>query len=159
MKFRDYSNYEIYDGGRIWSYKRSKFLKPSTLPNGYQKVTLTDNEGKGKSYYIHRIVWESVTGIPIPEGMQINHRNEIKTSNFFENLEAVSPKQNSNYGSRNERVAKSKSKQVGAFKDGKIVMTFSSTIEAGRQGYNHSALSRCCNSKLHHYKGYEWRYL
>ena len=164
MKFRDYSNYEIYDGGKIWSYKRSKFLKPSTLPNGYQKVTLTDNEGNGKSYYIHRIVWESVTGSPIPDGMQINHLSEVKTENFFENLQLVSPKQNSNYGSRNERIRKAKingnhSKSVGAFKDGKIVMRFQSTKEAERQGYKHSAVSACCNGKIKTYKGYIWKFL
>ena len=103
MKFRNYSNYEIYDGGRIWSYKRSKFLKPSTLPNGYQKVTLTDNEGKQKNYYLHRVVWESVTGEPIPSNMQINHIDDNKENNARSNLELLSPKKNCNYGSRNSR--------------------------------------------------------
>ena len=56
MKFRDYSKYEVYEDGRIWSYRKKKFLKPATLPNGYQKVTLTDNEGKQKNYYLHRVV-------------------------------------------------------------------------------------------------------
>ena len=136
MKFRDYSNYEIYDGGRIWSYKRSKFLKPSTLPNGYQKVTLTDNEGKQKNYYLHRVVWESVTGSPIPNNLQINHRSEVKTENMITNLELMSPKQNSNYGTRNSRIAESKSKQVGAFKNGNLVTTFQSIKEAGIQGFD-----------------------
>lgn len=169
MKFRDYSNYEIYDGGKIWSYKRSKFLKPSILPNGYQKVTLTDNEGNGKSYYIHRIVWESVTGSTIPKNMQINHRSEVKTENFFENLELMTPKQNTNWGSGIERSAKARingkrSKQVGAFKDGKLVLSFPSTQEAGRNGFYSSAVAACCRNCYSRegnniYKGFEWRYL
>lgn len=72
MKFRNFDKYEVYEDGRIWSYKRNKFLKPQTEKNGYQRVLLTDNEGKQKSYKLHRVVWEAVTGEPIPEGMQVN---------------------------------------------------------------------------------------
>lgn len=170
MRFRDYSNYEIYSDGRIWSYKRSNFLKPSTLPNGYKKVTLYDNEGKPKSYYIHRIVYETFSGTQIPEEMQINHISEVKDENFFENLQLVSRKYNCNFGSRNERISKAKtnnpkcSKSVGAYKDGKLVMTFLSTAEAERNGFKRSAVSACCRNCYSRegnniYKGYEWRYI
>ena len=164
MKFRDYSNYEIYDDGRIWSCKRKKFSKPSTLQNGYQMVTLTDNEGKQKPYFVHRVVWEAVTGEPIPPMMQINHRNEIKTSNMITNLELMTPKQNNNYGTRNERSAKSQSKQVSAYRNGELVMTFSSTNDAGRNGFSQGNVSACCrNCYLREgnnvYKGFEWRYI
>ena len=162
--FRNYSNYEVYPDGKIWSYSRKKWLKPQTSHNGYQRVQLFDNEGNGKIYMVHRIVWESVTGTPIPEGMQINHRSEVKTENFFENLELVSPKQNINYGTGISRRAKTQSKQVGAFKNGELVMTFPSTMEAGRQGFCHSIVSRCCrNCYLREgnnvYNGFVWRYI
>lgn len=42
---------------------------------------------------VHRIVWESVHG-PIPDGLQINHKNGIKTDNRIDNLELVTPRQN-----------------------------------------------------------------
>ena len=158
--FRDYTKYEIYDDGRIYSYKSNKFLKPITDKGGYQVVMLYDNEGKGKMYKLHRVVFEAVTGSPIPDGMQINHRNEIKTDNrFFENLELVTPKENCNYGSRNERVAKKRSKQVGAFKDGELFITLKSTQEAQRQGFNSGHIVECCNGKRKTHKGFEWRYL
>lgn len=160
MKFRDYNNYEVFENGKIWSYKRSKFLKPLTLQSGYQMVNLTDNEGKSKMYYVHRIVWEAVTSKPIPEGYEINHISEAKDENFFENLQLVSHKDNCNFGSRNSKMAKSKSKQVGAFnKNGELVMTFQSTNEAGRNGFESSSVVKCCNGKLKTHKGYEWRYL
>ena len=73
--FKDYTKYEIYEDGRIWSYSRNKFLKPK-IDDGYQRVHLTDNEGKQKWYLVHRVVYEAVTGEPIPEGMQCNHINE-----------------------------------------------------------------------------------
>lgn len=164
-KFRNYDNYEIYADGRIWSYRKKKFLKPSTDTSGYQQVKLYDKEGKPKLYLLHRIVYEAVSGSPITEDMQINHRSEVKTENFFENLELVTQKQNINYGSRNERARKSLtnnqkiSKAVGAFQNGKIVMTFQSTQEAGRQGFCQSSVSDCCRGKLKTHKGFEWRYI
>ena len=158
--YKDFTKYEVFDDGRIWSYKTKRFLKPIIDKDGYQIVCLSDNECKRKWCKVHRVVWEAVTGIPIPSNMQINHRSEDKTDNrFFENLELVTPKQNINYGTRNERVSKALSKQVGAFKNGELIFTFPSTREAGRNGFKQSAVSRCCNGKLPHHKGYEWRYI
>lgn len=168
-KFRDYDKYEVYEDGRIWSYSHKKWLKPGKCPSGYQQVCLSDNEGKIKWYLLHRVIWEAVTGEPIPKDYEINHISEDKTENFFANLQLISHKENVNWGTRNYRAGKSiskaltnnkkLSKAVGAFKDGKLVFTFPSTSEAQRQGFYSSAVSRCCNGKLPHYKGYEWRYL
>ena len=168
-KFRDYDNYEVYEDGRIWSYWTNKFLNPKTLPNGYQQVHLTDNEGNTKWYYIHRVVFETFSGSPIPKGYEINHRSEVKTENMISNLELVSPKENCNFGSRNSRIAKAMtngklSKKVCAFKNNELVMTFPSVMEAGRQGFCQSAVSACCrNCYLREgnnvFKGYEWKYI
>ena len=170
-KFRDFDKYEVYPDGKIWSYSRKKFLKPFTRKDGYQLVTLNDNECKQKTYLLHRVIWESITGKPIPEGMQVNHINEIKTDNrFFENLELVSPKENLNFGTRNARASKSLknskklSKQLCAFKNGELIFTFPSTAEAHRNGFNSSAVSACCRNCFNRpgnnvYKGYTWKYL
>ena len=51
------------------------------------------------------------------------------------------------------------SKAVQALdKDGNVVMEFPSTREAGRQGFDQSAVAKCGNGKLKSYKGYIWRY-
>ena len=163
--FKDFTKYEVFENGQIWSYKSNKFLKPQTLRNGYQLVNLYDNEGKMKKYLVHRVVYEAVSGEPIPEGLQVNHRNEDKTDNrFFENLNLMTPKENTNYGSGIERCTKARSKQVGAFKNGELVMSFSSTNEAGRNGFDQGTVSRCCRNCFHRvgnnvYKGFEWRYI
>ena len=103
-KFRNFEKYEVYEDGRIWSYSRNKFLKPETDKCGYQRVLLSDNEGKRKKYMVHRIVYEAVTGSQIPKCMQINHRNEIKTSNMITNHQLVSQKENCNYCTTNNRI-------------------------------------------------------
>lgn len=163
--FKDFTKYEVYSDGSIWSYKTKRFLKPKINKYGYKEVSLSDNECKIKTYRLNRVVWESVTGEPIPKGMQVNHINEDKTDNRFENLNLMTPKENINFGSRNAKVAKANtnnpklSKQVGAFKDCELVMTFQSLGEAQRQGFYTSGIYACCIGKMKTYKGFEWKYL
>lgn len=162
--FKDYTKYEVFEDGKIWSYSQKKWLKPITNHNGYQIVSLSDNEGKRKTYRLNRLIYEAVSGEPIPEGMQVNHINECKTDNRFENLNLMTPKENCNFGTRNERCSKARingkmSKAVGAFKDGKLVMAFPSTQEAHRNGFYSANVSACCRGKLKTYKGFYWKYI
>ena len=174
MKFRDYTDYDVYEDGRIYSYKRKKFLKPNTRKDGYQQVWLTDNEGNRKMYLLHRFFYESVTGKPIPEGYEVNHISEDKNENSFESLNLLTHKDNVNFGTRNERSRKAISKAmtnntkiskaVGAFKNGELVMVFPSTRQAQRQGFNQSSVSACCRNCYMRegnnvFKGYEWKYI
>ena len=163
-KFRNFEKYEVFEDGKIWSYSHKKWLKPKTNQYGYQQVALSDNEGKRKMYQIHRVVYETFSGEPIPEGLQCNHINEIKTDNRFCNINLLTPKQNTNWGSGIERCRKARingkgSKPVGAFKNGKLIFNFPSTSEAGRQGFCQTSVAACCRGKLKTHKGYEWRYL
>ena len=154
--FRNYSKYEVYPDGKIWSYSRNKWLKPITKKNGYQQVHLSDNNGNKRWYLLHRVVWESVTGSPIPKGYEINHISENKTENMISNLELVSHKQNMNFGTRTQRC----SKQVGAFNNnGELVITFPSAKEAGRQGFCYSSVAACCRGEQKTHKGFIFRYI
>lgn len=157
--FRNYQNYEVFENGQIWSYKSNKFLKPITEKNGYQSVWLYGNARKRKKYLLHRVVYESVTSEPIPENLEVNHRNEDKTDCSFANLDLVSHKENCNFGSRNARVSKANSKQVGAFQNDELIMSFSSTNEAEMLGFNHSHISDCCNGNRKTHKGFQWKYI
>ena len=158
MKLQGFSNYEIYlEEGKVWSYKRNKFIGNKN-PDGYWYVTLYDNGGEKHTFRRCRLIWEAANG-EIPENMQINHKNEVVWDDRLENIEICTPSYNSNYGTRNQRIAEKQSKQVGAYQDGVLVLVFPSTRETGRQGYNISAVSQCCNGKRNHHKGYIWKYL
>lgn len=168
-KFRNYDNYEVYENGRIFSYYTNKWLKPGTRKDGYQQVVLFDNEGKPKTYLVHRVVYESVTGEPIPKGYEINHLSENKTENFFANLQLISHKDNINYGSRTQRAAKAISKarinntkiskSVGAFKNDELIMVFPSAGEAGRNGFDPGNVAACCRGERKTHKGFIWKYI
>ena len=164
MTFRDYSNYEVFEDGRIYSYNTNRFMKPKTNNSGYQLVFLSNKEEKMKGYLVSRIVYETFSGSPIPEGMQVNHINEDKTDNRFENLNLMTQKQNNNWGTRNIRVSKALingklSKAVGAYKDGELIFTFPSAKEGGRNGFNQGHISACCRGEEKTHRGFEWRYI
>ena len=177
---------EIYEGlykvsnlGRILSLNyrntgKAELKKPSDDGYGYLQVQLWKN-GKYKMCRVHRLVAE--TFLSNPENLpEVNHKDEDKTNNFVflnedgsvdkekSNLEWKSPKDNCNHGTRNERIAKANtngklSKRVLQLSlDGELIREWESTKECGRNGFNQSAVWRCCNGKLPHYKGFLWRY-
>lgn len=166
MKLKNFNDYEIdVENGTVWSYKSNRFVG---YPNrqGYWKVTLTDDDGEQHKFYLHRLVWMAVHG-EIPEDMEINHLDEDPSNCAIWNLSACSHLENIRYGTRTARavantdyqtIAEKLSKQVGAYRDGVLVMVFQSTREAGRNGFDHGAVSACCNGKLKTHKGYQWIY-
>lgn len=174
-KVKNYENYEVSNlgGARSLKFGKVRILKPNQV-KGYLLVDLC-KDGKGKWFSVHRLVWEAFNG-PIPEGMQVNHINEDKTDNRLENLNLMTPKENSNWGTRNQRHAKKqkgikrpdiaqklkngkRSKCVYQYTlDGVLVKIWPSTMECERNGFYHGAVSKCCNGKLKQYKGFIWKY-
>ena len=57
----------------------------------YRHVSIDSQE-----YLEHRIIWMYVTGID-PGPLEIDHINEIKTDNRFENLRIATPKEQAGY--------------------------------------------------------------
>ena len=165
--FRDFTKYEIFDDGRVWSYKSNKWMKPQLRPDGYLSIKLSDDNNNIKAYFLHRIVYEACSQAPIPEGMDVNHINEDKSDNSFENLNLMTRKENNNFGTHNERVRKAntnnpkKSKQVAQYdKDGNLIQVWISVNEVRRQlGYSMGNISSCCNGKRKTYNGFMWKYV
>jgi hypothetical protein len=98
MKQYKDTEYFIDENGNI--YRNNKIRKPkksSGMP--YYQIDLW-KKGKCEIKYIHRIVAE--TFIPNPDNKPfVNHKNTIKTDNRVENLEWVSPKENTNHAKSN----------------------------------------------------------
>lgn len=163
--FRDFEKYEVYEDGRIWSYKRKKFLKPQKNESGYYRVSLYDNDNNKKSYFVHRVVYEAVTRSQIQPGMDVNHIDSNPSNNSFSNLNLLTHTENINFGTRTELAAQANtnhpnmSKRVGAFQNGELKMVFPSISEAQRHNYNLGGIWSCCNGKIKQYKGFQWRYL
>ena len=174
---------EIYEGlykvsnfGRILSLNyrntgRAELMNPENV-KGYLQVGLWKN-GERKMCKVHRLVAE--TFLPNPEGKPyINHKiegDEGKTLNIIifnedgtidkekSTIEWCTPKENNDYGTHNERVAKARSKPVLQLTlTGELIREWPSTAECGRNGFDYSAVAKCCRGELPHYKGFRWEY-
>ena len=79
--------------GKTWSGDAEhRPLKASLNNSGY----LLTNFCKGSKYtkkLVHRAVWEAFNG-PVPDRLEINHKDLDKTNNRLDNLELVTHQQN-----------------------------------------------------------------
>ena len=127
-----------------------KVLKLRLNHNGYYDVCL----GK-KRCRVNRLVWEAFNG-PIPEGMQINHKNEIRTDNTIWNLSITTPRQNNIYGHRLVNVSKW---VIKLSTNNEILHFYRSARQAElKTGVNHSHISKACQGKLKTVGGFIWKY-
>lgn len=169
-EWRDIAGYEglyqVSNLGRVKSLNyrhtgKGKILKPDKNKYGYLQVTLYKN-GKYNRRFVHRLVARMF--IPNHKNLpQINHKDENKENNRIDNLEWCDAKYNINYGTRNERAAKSllnnkyRSKPVLCVETGKV---FSSAMEAERKtGADHSNITKCCRGELIRTKHLHWQYV
>lgn len=155
--------YQVSNTGKVKSmnYRRTGvpgIIAPGNTRDGYQFVTICKADKKRKNYLVHRLVWESFVG-PIPEGLQVNHKDENKSNNSLENLELMTPKQNINYGTRNIRVTRSKSKPIAKIDiaTGKILKVYPS-LACARKEYGNSVTHAALGNYKQAY-GFKWKYL
>lgn len=175
-EYIDTNKYGYDENKGIWSKSKEKFLKGCVNKDGYVQVGLKCIDGKKRLFRYHRAMWYLAYGV-IPEGMQVNHIREFeKTNNALSNLNLMTPKENSNWGTRTKRsaakrrgisrpdVIEKQSKPVVAVDiDDNVVYEFVSAAEAGRQGFCRSAVCACCRNCFHRqgnrfFKGYYWYY-
>ena len=155
--------YEVSNYGRVRSFKWSsngKILSPSKCGSGYCFVNLC-KDGKAKLRTIHRLVAEAF--IPNPNNLPlVNHQDECKENNYFENLEWCSSAYNNSYGTRTRRAVEKLSIPVVQLdKKGNFISEFESLREASRRtGIASTSISRCCKHKPGHYSagGFIWIY-
>lgn len=83
--------YRISTSGTLLG-KRGGPLAGFQDKNGYRCAYLGPRL-RGASIKVHRLVAAAFIG-PIPEGMQVNHINGVKSDNRLENLEIVTPAEN-----------------------------------------------------------------
>ena len=154
--------YQVSNKGRVKSLSYNKtgredIMKQRKSTNGYLMANLCKN-GKHKHCLIHRLVASAF--IHNPEGLpEVNHKDEDKTNNNVENLEWCDHLYNNNYGTKNERSAKSQGKPVICIETNII---YFSVHEAQRKtGILASSICNCANHKkrCHTARRLHWQYV
>lgn len=174
--------YQVSNWGRILSlnYKNTgkpDLMNPSDNGDGYLQVRLSKNR-KTKTCKVHRLIAE--TFLPNPENKPcINHKIQGKEGKkinmviFNEDgtidkerttIEWVTYKENNNYGTHNERSAKTRTNGIRSKRvlqlslSGDLIREWESTQECGRNGFNQGNVAACCRGELPHYKRFLWMY-
>ena len=87
-----FTRYEVSNLGRVRNALTGLVLRPRKVSHGYRKVTLF-YKGQQKHCYVHNLVATAfVEGWR--EGLEVNHKNGVKTDNRAENLEWVTSSEN-----------------------------------------------------------------
>ncbi len=91
-----------YSGKKIIRPHKGKILKRSKNNSGYLTIGARIPGKEFLKFMVHRAVWEAFNG-PIPAGLWVNHKNNIRTDNRLANLELLTPQENVIYGIKQGR--------------------------------------------------------
>lgn len=135
--------------GRI----RNLYLKPHN--KGYLQVELHENSKK-KMFTVHRLVaLHFVDGFS--DDKIVNHKNEDKTDNRFDNLEWVSHSYNRSYSLTEEHRCDTPIVQYSL--QGEFLKKWDSPIDIKHKlGYSDWSIKECCKGKRKKAYGCIWRY-
>ena len=138
--------YAVTSCGKVYSYKRKRFLKPTDNGHGYLYVGLI-KDGQRKMCRVNRLVAEAY--IPNPDNLSdVDHIDNDKTHNYVNNLQWITHRDNNR---------KSHNKPILQYKlDGEFVREWDSTTAVGKEvvkGINH-----CLKGRNKTAYGYVWKY-
>ena len=161
--------YQVSNMGRVKSLRNNKGEKRELIKklhdtkNGYLDICLHKDAFR-KIFLVHRLVISTFKPIDNMNKLQVNHINENKTDNRLENLEWCTAKYNTNFGSRNERVAQLISIPIAQINiiTNKIIKVWKNACDAEKVcGFCASDITACCKGKPRYksHKGFKWMYL
>lgn len=148
---REHPNYSVNEHGEILNNNTKRLLKTTRFSNGYEYVTLCDENGHHKKL-VHRLVADAFIDNPNNYDV-INHINGVKSDNRVGNLEWCTQSENMKHAYRLglqkpiaaqieyslSRSAEQRKRPVRNVETGKC---YSSIVEcAMAEGITHSAVS------------------
>lgn len=128
-RLRPHRNSNKYADPRTGQVYSARLSPIGTVgPDGYVRV----GNQRGQEQYAHRIVYEAVNG-PIPSGLQIDHKDGVRSNNGIRNLQAVTQAQNNMLAIRRGNTPRGQDK-VGAVLTDDLVRRIRATPDrAARQ--------------------------
>lgn len=155
--------YKVSECGDVMSLQggRKTILSPNMTRRGYLQVGLCKN-GTRKQHRIHRLVATAFCE-GAGEFEEVNHIDEDKTNNHYENLEWCNRQYNVNYGAGIDKRSKKMMGNKNATKKVRCVeldMTFDSTTEASEYlNCSRCNISSCLSGRIERCANYHWEYV
>ena len=150
-KGQTYSRYEVSNYGTVKSKcrKKVKYLKEFNR-DGYNFVSLTSDNQKFHTFYIHRLVCHHFVMKNTDHDLVVNHKNRNRQDNYYKNLEWVTQRENVIHG---RGIAICRCDILG-----KTVVF--RTLKAAAESIDVSIekIITYCNEKKNDPRGYVWRY-
>ena len=151
------TNYSVSTDGQVRKDTTNYILSQSSQQD-YKFVSLFIR-GKQKRMRVHRLVAE--TFIENPENKPyVNHINGKRDDNNVENLEWVTPSENTTHAVQTGLFTPGRSRSVIQYNlEGEQMAIFESASEAARQtGGSQSKITMCCRRQRQSANDYQWRY-
>ena len=138
-------SYEVSSYGRVRHLHKTtpaNYIKPKTIKTGYLEVSISIRPNVRKTVLLHRLVLSTFAPIDGWESLEVNHIDEDKSNCRLSNLQWMTPKENCNYGTRNQKVSINKRRKIQCIETG---MIYSSIHEASLMlNINVSSLCMAC---------------
>ena len=151
------TDYSISTEGEVRKDTTNYILSQSSQQD-YKFVGLIIN-GKQKRMRVHRMV--ALTFIDNPDNKPyVNHINGNRSDNNVENLEWVTPSENTQHAVNTGLFKSGRTRAVVQYNlNGEQMATFESASEAARQtGGSQSKITMCCRRQRDSANDYQWRY-
>ena len=151
------TDYSVSTEGEVRKDTTNYILSQSSQQD-YKFVGLIIN-GKQKRMRVHRMV--ALTFIDNPDNKPyVNHINGNRSDNNVENLEWVTPSENTQHAVNTGLFKNGRTRAVIQYNlNGEQMATFESATEAARQtGGSQSKITMCCRRQRDSANDYQWRY-
>lgn len=175
-------DYEVSNMGNVRSVDRTVICNSSNRAKEYKRFfkgrKINPFICKSTGYFqirvkkrkcnVHRLVaFAHCKGYS--DGLVVNHKNGIRSDNRAENLEWVTQSENNLHAFIvNGRVPTSLGKFSGQHPTSKAVISvdmktgeekfYEAAMDAVREGFDSSSISRCCHGETAYHKGRYWRF-
>lgn len=158
-----FSNYKVSTRGKIFSIKSQRCLKPC-LTEGYYTLRLIGDNGEILTASIHVLVAFCFVKPPadfedIGKKYVVNHKDEIKTNNYYKNLQWMTRQSNTAYslGKAVKQIDKDTNEVLNIFKSIKDACDF---LDVPRSNYG-PTIGQCCAGKknVKTCRGYKWEFV
>jgi len=148
--------YEVSNFGQVRNAKTKQILSPSD--NGQKLQVTLSKEGAKKAHAVHRLVAEAFIVNDCPDyKTQVNHKDNNRYNNCVDNLEWVTPSENTTHAYVNGY--NSKAKIVYQMDGEEYIAMYYSTREAERAtGIAASSISAVALGKRKTAGGFRWTY-